>query len=176
MVKKNGFKFKGKRLVVLGFGFQFAFFSILFLVSFLIAFSAFGIYNKFSEGEIEGVGMSPERSNVKLISELEISKVRQQISEISNGLAQTDFSPLYSFLETKKGKYEEITQTCAKFESLFCLKKASQQNPNMREKICGDLKIKLKNEYSWMFSGAELNDFVEGHVKDCKAGIPQFNY
>jgi len=87
-----------------------------------------------------------------------------------------DYKPLYNLLETKAGQYGKISTICSEFNPLFCLKKASQQNPELRNEICPALSEKLHSVYGERMTSEQLSSFIEGHMIDCEAGVQQYVY
>jgi hypothetical protein len=81
-----------------------------------------------------------------------------------------DYSEVYSLLDSKKNSYNEIILICNELEPIYCLKKASEQNLNLREKICAELGKEIDAKYA----GKNVNK--EEHVRECLAGLPQMSY
>ena len=110
-------------------------------------------------------------------SELQEIKIAKEAAPLFEG--HPDYSGLYELLEKEKGDIGKIATICDKFDefsSIYCLKKASQQNQELREEICKELSRMIVAQYGDRLSGEKLNAFVEGHQEDCLLGIPQFMY
>ncbi|MBS3099388.1 hypothetical protein J4462_04190 [Candidatus Pacearchaeota archaeon] len=110
-------------------------------------------------------------------SELQEIKIVKEAAPLFEG--HPDYSGLYELLEKKKGDIGKIATICDEFNefnSIYCLKKASQQNQELREEICRELSRMIVAQYGDRLSGEKLNAFVEGHQEDCLLGIPQFMY
>lgn len=106
--------------------------------------------------------------------EEDIRLVKEKIAESKSPLP--DYTPLYDFLQLNQGRLKRIYQICDEFDTLFCLKKASQQNPQLRKEICSELTRRINFEYKELLDERRLREFVSGHEKDCLLGIPQFMY
>lgn len=110
------------------------------------------------------------------------SLTESEINEIKAAkarLAETDghdYSRLYAVLESKKGRKDEIFSVCSEgFNPIFCLKKASEQNPELRTDICGELERRITAEYSGKMSEDKLKKLAKGHKNECEMGIPQMS-
>ena len=106
-----------------------------------------------------------------------------QIEEAKQAIVKesypADYSKMYSVIESNKGNGVKINNICKSFDdfdSVYCLKKASQQNPELRADICKSLEQELRREFTGKLSQEKLDKFVDGHEEDCKNGIPQFYY
>lgn len=125
---------------------------------------------------ILAIGLSIYEKDVFLSpgTEEEIRLTKEKIAKSESPLP--DYIPLYDLLQLNQGKLNRINQICEEFDPLFCLKKASQQNPQLREEICVELIRRINLEYKELLDERRLQEFVEGHKKDCLLGIPQFMY
>ncbi|MFH1290640.1 MAG: hypothetical protein ABIH92_04490 [Nanoarchaeota archaeon] len=80
-----------------------------------------------------------------------------------------DYSELYNLLELHKDDIDMLFAICKEFNPIFCLKKASEQSPELREEICEQLVIEIEKKY-----GDRIN--AKGHETECLSGIPQMVY
>jgi hypothetical protein len=80
---------------------------------------------------------------------------------------------LTRLLEEHLGDLEIVSHTCEQFcWPLFCWKKASQLNPDIREDIC----VRFIEDLATDYPSDEHRDFLEGHEFDCLSGMPQLIY
>ena len=89
--------------------------------------------------------------------------------------------PLIELLEEHHGDLETTSYICDGFcWPLYCWKKASQLNPEIREGVCDGFLRYLSEDYKddglWNGTPEEWREFLEGHDFDCRLGIPQFIY
>ncbi len=112
------------------------------------------------------------------LSSLEFSKVAEAKNILARGGFIPDYTGLYDFLEEEKGDKDKIFRICneKEFDAIYCLKKASQQNPTLRKEICDSLELEMRDKYRDKLSKERLDKFTRGHKKECLLGIPQFSY
>ena len=101
-----------------------------------------------------------------------IQRAKEAIPRFGNG--HPDYSELYSFLETKKGNLGGIKLICREFNPIYCLKKACQQNLELRSELAVELELRIREKYRDVID--ELDKFVQNHKEECLLGIPQFAY
>lgn len=82
-----------------------------------------------------------------------------------------DYSALYAIVATKKGDLGKLLAVCdASISPIYCLKKASQENANLRPQLCTQLNSVLSTKYK------DSKPDLAGHKKECLLGIPQYAY
>ncbi|MBI2451957.1 hypothetical protein HYV50_02655 [Candidatus Pacearchaeota archaeon] len=86
-----------------------------------------GIFDFLREGRL-----SPLRTELASQELDEIKQAKEKIAESS----EHDFSTMYNLLGKNKNKKDKILKICGEFDPIYCLKKASQQNPDLRGEIC----------------------------------------
>ena len=87
---------------------------------------------------------------------------------MNNGL---DYSALYAIVASKKGDLGKLLAVCeASTSPIYCLKKASQENANLRPQLCTQLVSVLSTLYK------DSKPDLTGHKRECLLGIPQYAY
>ena len=86
-----------------------------------------------------------------------------------------DYSSMYRLISNERGSLEKITRLCDNFDPIFCYKKASAQNPGLRDGLCNVMSGKIENQYKSRVSLSRIRTLVNLHKKDCLLGVPQLS-
>jgi hypothetical protein len=87
---------------------------------------------------------------------------------LNNGF---DYGALYAIVATDKGNLDKLLAVCdASISPIYCLKKASQENANLRPQLCAQLNTVLSTKYK------NSKPDLAGHKQECLLGISQYAY